>query len=342
MNGEDKAQVVKLLQDLRVSSPSLSSVVQLLQHFQAHGFLSGVHLCLKRLTQLYSLETAKASFLTRVAKEIPDLAVDVAIMLVTEKTEEVRTEISTLLGLVYPCAVQGLREVVLVERVLERFPELDNAFFLPSLFSTPTNDLIHCKFLDYQYRLAKARGLLPPVTPEALVTRFAAPSPSYRAQILLDLQALQQVEDLKPLISQLLSAPEVVRNILQCVSYNDDYLISSCSLLISLGRNLLLPELDPYSVFYHFLCLLEWSMESFFDMLLEDVELLELTLCFAKEARTSERKWSRYVYVMKVYEARRRDVNEFLTDLCAQLTHRHELLHFNTTVVVERLQTLLD
>lgn len=343
MNSEDRTEALRLLGEMQATSPSPSALVPFIREFQALGFLPGVHQGLKRLSQAFAHSPLKSSFLQQVARELPDLLVDLGILLVSERESDVQEVLPTLLGLVFPCVPTGLRELVLVERVLQRFPDAEDTFFLPSVSLGDSNDpLLRAKVLDYQYRLAKTRRLLPLTAPGALISRFESINPDLRARILLDLMSLRTNEELKPLVPKVLSGPNTVKDLLQAISYNDEYLVSAASLLISLGQASFLPELDPYSVLYHFLSLLEWSQQTFLDILLEqEAELLELLLAFAKEAKVSGLKWQRYVYVWRVYEERRREVNEFLAELCELLESRRSLLHFNPSALLARLYPLL-
>ena len=311
MNPEDRAEVLRLLSEMHGSSFSPHSLIPIIREFQALGFVPGVHQGLKHLAQAFAHSPLKSSFLQQIAKELPDSIVDFGIILVTERENDLQEVLTTLLGLVFPCVPVGLRELVLVERVLDRFPETEDTFFLSSLSVGDINPLLRSKLLDFQYRLAKTRSLLPAITPEALTSRFEDISSELQAQLLLDLISLRRDEALKPLIAEVLSGPNTVKDTLQAVSYNDEYLVSAASLLLSLGQTCLLPELDPYSVLYHFLCLLEWSQQTFFDILLEqEAQLLEFLLDFAREAKGSGSKWKPYVYVWAVYEERKKEVNE--------------------------------
>jgi len=343
MNPEDRTEALRLLSEMQATASSPSSLIPVIREFQALGFLPGVHQGLKRLSQAFAHSPLKSPFLQQVAKELPDLLVDLGILLVSERENDVQEVLPTLLGLLFPCVPAGLRELVLVERLLQRFPDAEDTFFLPCVAVENSSDpLLRAKLLDFQYRLAKNRRILPLTAPEALINRFESISSDLRARILLDLMSLRTSEELKSLVPRVLSGPNTVKELLQAVSYNDEYLVSAASMLISLGQANLLPELDPYSVLYHFLSLLEWSQQTFLDILLEqEADLLEFLLAFAKEAKVSGLKWKRYVYVWRVYEERRREVNEFLADLCELLEGRRALLHFNPSALLTRLYPLL-
>ena len=344
MNPAMRAEAVSLLEQLqhcKGTGDDLKAVCALGGKCERLGFRAGTHLVLKDVAKTFAHAPDKCSILLTFSLHLPALLPDLGIILVTERTEDLRSVLPYFLSLLGPCVPTDLPRIVLLSRLLERFPTIDSTVFQPVFSVSSVADWLSAKLADLQYCVAKQQGILPLLSFSTLESHLAVPGNTAHCQLLVDLLFLSRSPHCTPPLSSLFAASTVC-DTLHKLSYNDEYLVDAGKLCIELGRREAIFELDPYSVFYHFCCLLSWSSETFFDVLIDsEADLLEFVVLFAKEALTSWKKWDRYVYVWHLYEQRKGEVDGFLREVCGQLKARRGLLHFNPRALINQLQRLL-